>query len=944
MPVVCTKQDRNRALDMFERVLNRYFNATVTGKVKYVPELEQLRRYAESKGIEMPTETAEVAKLAREFDEYKNSDSMNYMIAETVAPEFLGDQYYDLRSLWDQFRFFVLDEIAPTKKIGTDTYEALRLHAGVDGISDVFLQDATFGYDKAVRYVQGRGVEFAKKGEGFLKILEPHKDELQEFSAYLVSKRYIDLAKRVNDKGERLIKGINDVKLANAEDFAKKHGERFEKSAQKINEYNRHLLEYYRDSGMLSAESFDAITKANEFYIPLYRVLDAQAKAQRSGKSVSPEQIIRRIEGSELLVHDPLVSMMGNTVQMINIAERNRIGRTMVADLAKNPGAAQYMRLKDGKIDVQQLARQFKDIAAVDPELLKNIPDELLGAFTSNSWLDDTGHTIKVWENGKAKEYVLDKDIFEALKGKSSGEAGLMWKMLSFPKRLLQKGVTLDPGFNLAALAKDSQDAYVYSRYGINPAVDLPRGLAEAFKGNSDLYLAWKASGGSYAGRWALDRKSLHKQLIEYTQDQANMNPTRLVSSMFRGLEKLGNVGEESLRLIEFEKALAKGESLDKAALASRQVTLDFASGGRAVKQLNELSAFFNAFVQGNYKFFSEAIGLASGQSQFKTPEDRRRFAIKAISKITLPSLMLALQNQDQEWYKELPQYRKSLFWNFKPTEDSPIISIPKPQDLGLWFANMPEAFLEMAKDKDPQAVKDLLREYAAEFAFDRVLPTGVRPIIEDFANRSIFSDQPIIPHALDSQLAAYQLKPYTSSVAKTIGGLVAAGFGDEASFSSPLRIDHYLNAYLGNTYRTASKLIDGALEKTGAIKDVRPASHWYELPVIKTFFTAHPEMSSQSVRDYFDIIGDAKKWEKTINSLVKSGRADEAERLIKQKKHLYNKPSHTAVMNMVGLASKIRAMPPELMSPQEKRQKLDELYIQLTTFTQMLLEQSRQK
>ena len=58
----------------------------------------------------------------------------------------------------------------------------------------------------------------------------------------------------------------------------KKNQFKFEQAAKKTDTYQRHLLEYARDGGFITAEAFTAMTEANKNYVTFARELIQDGK------------------------------------------------------------------------------------------------------------------------------------------------------------------------------------------------------------------------------------------------------------------------------------------------------------------------------------------------------------------------------------------------------------------------------------------------------------------------------------------------------------------------------------------------------------------------------------------------------------------------------------------------------------------------------------------
>ena len=108
--------------------------------------------------------------------------------------------------------------------------------------------------------------------------------------------------------------------------------------------------------------------------------------------------------------------------------------------------------------------------------------------------------------------------------------------------------------------------------------------------------------------------------------------------TVIQALRKAGELAEEAARLSEFEAALkVEGNTpLGRkiAAFAARDLSVDFAKAGVLGRQMNRITPFFNAQLQGTEKFYRE---FARNQASSD------RLVYNLITKMIAPSMVFAL-------------------------------------------------------------------------------------------------------------------------------------------------------------------------------------------------------------------------------------------------------------------------------------------------------------
>ncbi len=132
---------------------------------------------------------------------------------------------------------------------------------------------------------------------------------------------------------------------------------------------------------------------------------------------------------------------------------------------------------------------------------------------------------------------------------------------------------------------------------------------------------------------------------------------------------------------------MPEGVALRKAAFETRENPIDYRTMGAKIYSLNQISAFFNARIQ----------GLKQTIVAFK--ERPVQTYAKTFMFVQLPSILLWMANHDDPDYQALPQWRKDLFWHIKI--NGTYYPIPKPFEIGLIFGTGTERFLDYYFDND---------------------------------------------------------------------------------------------------------------------------------------------------------------------------------------------------------------------------------------------------
>jgi len=396
--------------------------------------------------------------------------------------------------------------------------------------------------------------------------------------------------------------------------------------------------------------------------------------------------------------------------------------------------------------------------------------------------------------------------------------SNMIMQILSKPAGWLRAGATLTPDFALKNFARDSFSALVFTRNGFVPVIDHFRGLASLLK-KDEIFHEYKASGALMSMMTSLDRDYTYNSIQKVIKGEGwkQYNPIELARAFSEAVET-------STRLGEYGKARSKGVSIADAALSAKDITLDFSKAGVFGKSANKIVPFFNAAVQ-------EPARIVKA---FK--DDPKGTSARIGLYITAPSVLLWAMNHDQDWYKELPQYQKDLFWIFKAGET--VYRVPKPFGLGVFFGSGPERMLDYFYDKDQKAMSRWAKTTFDAF-MPNIMPTVFSTISEWHSNYSTFLERNIVPQKELKLPNAMQYGPDTSTLAKFIG---------EKTDTSPRKLDYLATSLGGGMARQSLNIVD-------AIKGDRPYKNPYT-----TAFTIDPARSPQSVQDFYEELNKAEK------------------------------------------------------------------------------------
>jgi conjugative element/phage-associated large polyvalent protein len=604
-------------------------------------------------------------------------------------------------------------------------------------------------------------------------------------------------------------------------------------AVEQLQAYSRSLRARLRESGVISQDLYEQWEREFPHYIRtnILKFMEeegatpAAAGAQRFtvGSLVAGGQDLgarMTEEGTHALREQPLNALVRMTQATETLARRNEIAQTLDRLAQLEPEGA-----------TKDLAEVFRPLAP--GEATK--PGEALFSF---------------YRDGEPVRYAVDKR-FEGLFNLPTGEARKLAQDIGrFTGANIVRGAltTYNPAFYALNAMRDylvllRREAGASPLEAVRATGDVlraaggivaekvpalqrvvPGARAAAARARADLGEAARL-GGSQDQSWARATPREVRDLI--AGDPAVRGRARLVQSPKQVVEALGSVLRETgsavetaPRLAAYRRALRRGADPREAALAMRDVTLDFSRGGRWARNVNAVVPFFNAAIQGSSRFVADDLVNRKGAT-----------ALQASILLGSKAALDAYNRSYGEEYDDVPDYLKDtglvlmLPGDVPPEEraDGTLVPggrnflyYPLPQDMGALLRVGTQAYrratgtggaagLDTAEGKLGMLGDVLTAASPVNLEGGSLLPPAARQVVEQTTNRDLFRDRDLVPEYLMERPPEDQYTPQTSAL-----GRVAGAAGEALGLPiSPLRTDYAVTGTLGGTGRQVLNLSD---------------------------------------------------------------------------------------------------------------------------------------
>ena len=619
-----------------------------------------------------------------------------------------------------------------TGKIATDAtlspYKGLRLLAGARSTVNAFLNYGTLGWaaDGSLSFT----------GKGMKQIFEPVSDVLDDTMAYFVGRRAQELAG--HGKERLFTRDEIDAMLQRGRRSPKRHV--IEQAFDQYQEYVKRLLNFAQQSGILSRETRQLWESLYKNYVPFYRVAEQWGGPQVSGQGTGA--LFKRLKGGTSNLRDTWENIAYNTALIVHASLKNVAKRQLFDTITKSPLGQRYaVRVPTDThvvpVQMQQVEQVLRSLVgeaktkatdhrATPAEKMHYAQvvqalDTLTGARNAQggSSLDalqdqatfvTTGHPPSIPDrdsvlvNGERVWFQIgDRLLWDMLVELNFHKPlGLAERALGVAKRVLTRGVTMTPEFQLANIIRDTFNAYTMSRGGQLPVIDAVKAMRDIWA-ESDAYKLFLANGGGFGNATSDEAKAVKLRIARGNVRAILDTPAKLLDWW----DKWGQSFELATRLAEFKRMRAKGASAREAAFQGREISTDFAMRGRSTLMrlaVNSLP-FFGARLQGLYRLERELFERSGRQSW--TGERALTYATRSLLGITLPSLLLYWANRDDEDYEALPEEIKNLYWCWKIPGTHDFALIPKPFETGAVFSTVPERLWEHVEKRNDRKLAD---------------------------------------------------------------------------------------------------------------------------------------------------------------------------------------------------------------------------------------------
>lgn len=724
------------------------------------------------------------------------------------------------------------------------------------------------------------------------------------------------LAKRTVEKEAQGIKTGFNPKAARALAENKKAQRKYQRATDLFQQVMNSALDYSRESGVHSQAQVDAMIRDNPTYVSMRRIMGDDESFSASGRGFRPRDSLKRMEGSDRQIIDPIVASMDNIRLLIKMADRNRAVGHIV-------GMAERGELKD--LGVRKIEDQ-QTIKAADEKVFKpyGLPPEagetyapLIAEKVSRS--KNGPNDFLFFRDGKAERWTTnDPQLAELLrKADSPGQANIVIDTFQAFARVQRAGIVAAPDFPLRNTLRDQISAFIVDPLHPPPFVTWLSGIAHVLK-QDEVFQRAVAKGALGSALVDMDTNWLQKDVDTIFTETNTWD--RVVNHVKHPIEFMQLISERmdaASRVGYFKHAEAKGVESIKAATMSRKAYLDFAERGTAqvADTMARITPFFRPSLLG-LKQFGEAVR--------QRPASTLAYAAATIA---IPMVALYVLNyfQDQELpdgekYADLPRWQRDHYF-ISPDVAGIRVRMRLPQQVGFVFGGMTNRMLDAFVQEDKHAFEEWAKGFMADY-LPPMFPSLVQTPVEVMTNHSFFTGRSLIPGSLEKNTGYMQYTPATSETGKALSRMLGEPGVNVMEFS-PIQFDAFVKGWTGTLGATLLKTLDVPFKQTSRPWEVA------DIPFVGSFVTRTPGMSAEPIQQFYDGMAGLEKKSNDFSLAMRraeGGQPGEVEETAEGSQYAQAVlPIKQALQVQAAAIQGINSN--EEMTTDEKRQAIDALY-----------------
>jgi soluble lytic murein transglycosylase-like protein len=689
-----------------------------------------------------------------------------------------------------------------------------------------------------------------------IKSVKDKGGDLQGFTAYLLAKRTVD------KMGQGIDTGFNPEAATN---LASQKGaiKKYEDASILWNSVMDGVLRYSRDSGVHSQADIDAMMRDNPAYISMRRIMGDDASFQPGGgRTFSATDPLRRMEGSDRQIVDPIAATLDNMRLIVKMADRNRAIGHIIGQIERgeieNPG---LLKIEDSQTIKNPDESVFKPYG-LPPEATPG--DTYSAELAQRQMKGGNPNDFLFMRDGKPEVWrATDPALARLLRGADSpGEADFITKTFQTFASLERSGIVISPDFPTKVQLRHQITAFIMDPLHPPPFLTWLNGISHVIK-QDDLYKQAISTGALGVSLADMDANWLARDMDKvFTETNTWSGVTNALQHPIQFAQIVSERMDAAARIGYIKQAQAQGIDSIKAATMSRKAYLDYAERGTSVvvQRLAQAIPFFRPHLLGMKQGFEGFEPNKPGETMWGRTAETAAYSVAGVA---LPMIALYALNYFQD--KDLPDDRKFanepqfLKDNYFTTPEIAGVRfrLKTPPNVGFVLGGLVNRFLDFAVQHDQHAFEGWAKQFLDQY-IPPLMPTVVQAPLEVAANHSFYTGQSLVPGSMEKDSGYMQYTPATSETGKALSRVLGPPGLDVANFS-PIQFDHLVQGWTGTLGAAALKALDMPITAVQHVTDSpwevgKKPGQAADLPFVGSFLARNPGTSAAPISKFYDL------------------------------------------------------------------------------------------
>ena len=611
--------------------------------------------------------------------------------------------------------------------------------------------------------------------------------------------------------------------------------------------------------------------KAKEYmdnldYVPMYRLSEDEVTEMdqiRTGRGLLGMGKEYKMHGSQKLVGDPIDNFSANMAWMMQRAIKNNAA-VHSTKLLEEVGAGRW---SDKKLTGKERGVDKKPV-----------------------------HYVSVFKDGELQDFILDDANDMMAFAAPPIVTGTILDMMKKVSGVLRHGVTMMPQFVVNQAWQDSMRAYLVGGNKNSNLLSMTKDTWVSIFNNQFKHPTEAAKTIRAFGMGG-QRDTMDAEGLKAILDEKNQKGWRKGIFFFERLSHGSDLGaREAIFNAAKKELLAEGVSLElaestAAIRANRYMPYQQVGTSISLAYLRAMAPFINPPIQGWARDIAALRGRLSGVSP---AQGRKLIAFKLAKYAMMISAYTVFSSGSDDYEKKTDDQRDDNFWLAGQ-------KISVPQELRPFKVVIERMTRSMVlntgkgdEEIDDPAIIGRVFKKALEIAFGLApVPTLFKPSAEAMANYDMHTGNQLTSTHTAQESPMFQSNSTTSALAKLVGEAL------DISWLTPIKIDHYLQGWLGLTGSAIGDFSNVLASDTGV-----PMHKW---PIIGSIIAQNPHPGGD-MEKFYDLQERVKRAQADFKTLEERGDSKAIQAFVKEN-GAYIDEETVKVIGEIGTAlSEIRA------------------------------------